>query len=361
VEPFEPDYRNVVAAATNRRPVRLPIYEHLINVESMERIRGKPFDARPDGPAADRRRFFESFCGFWREMTYDTVSFEVCVTEVLPGGGALIGERAGPIQTRADFEKYPWDELPGLFWDRAGPRLEALAEALPPGMKAVGGVGNGPFEISEDLVGFESLCYIQADDPPLLGELYRRIGDLLVGLWSTLLERFGEVFAVCRVGDDMGFKTATLVSPETLIAHVVPQYRRVIDVVHRAGRPFLWHSCGKIFDVMDEMIAAGIDAKHSNEDAIAPFDEWIGRYGRRIGLFGGIDTDRLCRMDPGDVYDFVLEAGERFRRTARGFALGSGNSIPPYVPPEGYLAMVRAARELRRRERACGAGEQVSR
>ena len=101
---------------------------------------------------------------------------------------------------------------------------------------------------------------------------------------------------------------------------------------------------------MDAWIDAGINAKHSNEDCIAPYDEWIERYSDRIGLFGGIDTDRLCRMKPDDLYEFVLESGTRFRKNANGYALGSGNSIPEYVPTEGYLAMVRAAHEIRRRE-----------
>jgi uroporphyrinogen decarboxylase len=112
----------------------------------------------------------------------------------------------------------------------------------------------------------------------------------------------------------------------------------------------LQHSCGKIFPIMDQWIAAGINAKHSNEDAIAQYDEWIARYGDRIGLFGGIDTDRLCRMQPDDVYAFVLQEGTRFRATAKGYALGSGNSIPDYVPVEGFLAMIRAAQEIRRCE-----------
>ena len=191
---------------------------------------------------------------------------------------------------------------------------------------------------------------MQADDPELFADVYRSIGDLLVTLWSEFLPRFGDDFPVCRIGDDMGFKTGTLLAPRMLIDHVVPQYRRLIEIVHAAARPFLLHSCGRIFDLMEDLMAAGIDAKHSNEDAIAPFDEWIERYGRRIGLFGGVDTDHLCRMKPDDVYRFVLEQGERFRRTAAGFALGSGNSIPEYVPTDGYMAMIRAAQELRRRE-----------
>lgn len=347
---FVPDYRHVVDAALNRRPRRLPFYEHIVGVDTMEAIAGRAFGSLLGGDAADRREFFRQFAGFFRDHGYDTVSFEVCVTEILPGGGALMAERPGVIRSRADLDAYPWDDLPRLFWETAEPRLDALAAVLPPGMKAVGGVGNGVFEISEDLAGFADLCYLEADDPEAFAELYRRIGDLLAALWRRLVARHGDLFCVCRTGDDMGFKSQTLLAPATLLAHVVPQYRRLAGIVHAAGRPYLLHSCGCIFDIMEPLIATGIDAKHSNEDVIAPFDAWIERYGGRIGLFGGIDTDRLCRMTPDAVHAFVLEEAARFRRMARGYALGSGNSIPGYVPPEGYLAMLRAGEELRRRE-----------
>lgn len=345
---YQPDYRHFEAVMRNVRPSRLPLYEHLINVGSMEQILGEPF--APQVGAADLRRFFEQYCGFYRRMTYDTVSFEVCVTGILPGGGALLGERSGPIQSRQDFEAYPWDDLPRLFWEAATPRFQALHDAMPAGMKAVGGVGNGVFEISEDLVGFQQLCYMQVDDPELFADLYCRIGGLLAELWTMFLARHADDVVACRIGDDMGFKTGTLLAPRTLLTHVIPQYRRIIRIIHGAGKPFLLHSCGCIFALMAAFVETGIDAKHSNEDAIAPFDEWIDRYGDRLALIGGIDTDRLCRMSPEDVYEFVLEEGTRFRRTARGYALGSGNSIPEYVPPAGYLAMVRAVQELRRRE-----------
>ncbi|MBN1555057.1 MAG: hypothetical protein JXA11_09940 [Phycisphaerae bacterium] len=348
--PFEPDYRHVVTAIENRKPVRLPLYEHYINDESIEGISGRRVVGLLDGDQADRREYFTQFCGFWREMTYDTVSYEVCTSNTMPGAGALIGERAGVIRNRADFDAYPWDDLPRIYWETAGPRFDTLRECLPPGMKAVGGVGNGVFETSEDIVGYQQLCYMQADDPELFAELYVRIGDFLLNVWSTLLERYSDVFAVCRIGDDMGFKTATLLSPRTLLRHVVPQYRRMIARIHQAKKRFLLHSCGNIFAIMDGLIDAGIDAKHSNEDAIAPFDEWIERYNDKIALVGGVDTDRLCRMSPADVYEYTLDQGRRYRSMAKGFILGSGNSIPPYVPKEGYLAMIRAAQTLREEE-----------
>ena len=157
---------------------------------------------------------------------------------------------------------------------------------------------------------------------------------------------------MCRIGDDLGFKASLLTIPQTVREHVLPQYKRLIDLIHSYGKPFLWHSCGNIFEVMDDFIALGIDAKHSNEDAIAPFDEWIDKYGDRIGLLGGFDMVFLGTRSPGEVYDAVVEAGTRFRAKANGYALGSGNSIPEYVPVDNYLAMVRGAQEIRKREAA---------
>jgi uroporphyrinogen decarboxylase len=351
---FTPDYRHMLDVVGNRRPNRLPIYEHLINVGFMEQATDSRFGELAAGDDADLAAFFDHYCRFFRDMTYDTVSYEVCITEILPGGGALLGEHPGPIQTRADFERYPWEALSELFWAAAERRFGALAAAMPPGMKALGGVGNGAFEISEDLVGYEHLAYMSIDDPELYRDLYLRIGDLMVTIWREFLERWRDLFAICRVGDDLGYKVSTLVSPEVIRSHVVPQYRRVISLVHGAGRPFLWHSCGNIFAIMDDMIDAGIDAKHSNEDVIAPFDTWIDRYGEQIGLLGGVDVDILCREDPQTVFERVVDMGRRFRKSARGYALGSGNSIPDYVPVEGYLAMIRAGQALRREEAFAG-------
>jgi uroporphyrinogen decarboxylase len=347
---FQPDYNHLVDVLRNKRPARLPLYEHIISPVIMERILGIQFNDLLRGDITDLREFFSNYCDFFKKMTYDTVSFEVCIVSILPDSGAILGGRPGPIQSRSDFEKLPWDELPRRYWELAERQFDMLIECLPAGMKAVGGVGNGVFEISEDLVGFQYLAYMMVDDPVLFRDLLRKIGDLMANIWETFLARYSDHFAVCRFGDDLGFKTNTLVSPKIIREHIIPQYRRIIDLVHQANRPFLWHSCGNIFRVMDDVIEIGIDGKHSNEDVIAPFDKWISLYGDRIGLLGGIDVDLLCIKPPEEIFATVAEMGRKFRRSALGYALGSGNSIPDYVPVEGYLAMVRAAQQIRRDE-----------
>lgn len=57
--------------------------------------------------------------------------------------------------------------------------------------------------------------------------------------------------------------------------------------------------------------------------------------------WGGIDMDYVCRADPKDVYNRSLAMLEK--TGGKGYALGTGNSIPEYVPYEGYFAMIAAA------------------
>ena len=51
-----------------------------------------------------------------------------------------------------------------------------------------------------------------------------------------------------------------------------------------------------------------------------------------------------------EIFDVVVDLGRRFRQKINGYALGSGNSIPEFVPLEGYMAMIRAAQALRAEE-----------
>jgi uroporphyrinogen decarboxylase len=343
---FQPNYRYLVQAAENRQPDRYPLYEHIISDEVMEVILGVRFAHLASGDQSDRREYMRSYIRFFREMGYDTVSFERLVSAILPGSGALYAHAPGCIRTREDCEHYPWAELTERFFAAYETDYRLLAEELPPGMKAVGGPGNGVFECVQDLVGYEPLCYIAADDPELYGELFARVGGTLAAIWERFLPQFGDAYAVCRMGDDLGFRSGTLLSPEDIRRHILPQYRRIVELVHGQGKPFLLHSCGNIFGVMEEIIATGIDAKHSNEDAIAPFSVWLERYGGRIGNFGGVDTDVLCQLPETEIRVYVRRVVAEAAGHG-GVAFGSGNSIPEYVPPEGYLAMVSEVRRLR--------------
>jgi hypothetical protein len=346
---FLPDHKNLLQVLLNRRPSRLPVYEHHIDAPFISKVIGENLDPSGIRPC-ELTDYYKKVIGFWKDMTYDGFDFEAAICDILPGHGAIIGGISGPIQTRDDFKKYPWKEIPLIFRQTYSPHFEAIRKTLPTGMKAYGGCGYGIFEASRDLVGYEPLCLMQFMDPDLFRDLFIKIGDLWVELWTWVIRNYSDIYVFFRMGDDLGYKTSTLLDPEIIRQHILPQYKRIIDLIHSSGKKFLLHSCGNIFPVMKDIIALGIDAKHSNEDQIAPFSEWIEKYSDRIGLFGGFDLNLFLSNKPDVVYQNVLEQGLMFRQKANGYGLGSGNSIPEYIPVDSYLAMIEAVKEIRRIE-----------
>ena len=344
----ESNYRFFLEAMRNQRPERMPIYEHHIDAGFIEKATGHPMTALLDGTTAEKKVFFQRYVDFWQNCGYDIVTFERGIPLACPGSGAL-REHADPvIRTPEDVEAYPWDRIADWYFEQNAEYFELFAEEVlkRDNIRGVGGPGYGIFETVQDLVSYMELCYLIYDEPEMVESLFGHVTELYVQIWSRFLRDYAAPYCVCRMGDDLGFKSQTLLPHEEIRRLVIPGYRKVVDLVHASGRPFLLHSCGKIFDIMEDLISTGIDAKHSNEDDIAPFHEWVVRYGDRICNLGGIDMNVLC-----------LETPEQIRRRVRttieenigfgGFGLGCGNSIPDYIPVEGFFAMNEAANEFR--------------
>ena len=345
---FTPDYNNIVDAAYNKKPARVPLYDHNISDGIIERITGKPFNYGNIKSLEDRRAYLRQSCEFYRDMGYDTVTYERCICPHLPNGGALLSHAVGAIRSREEFDKYPFEAVKDIYFMHYFEELELLREVMPEGMKAIGGVGNGVFEIVQDLTGYIDLCYIMSDDRQLYEDLFNTVSDMMYGIWEKFMKEFSDIFCVLRFGDDLGFNTQTLIPVDDIKKLIVPNYRRFTDLVHAYNKPFLLHSCGNIFDVMDDLIEKSkINSKHSNEDNIAPFSEWVERYGDRIGNFGGIDTDVYCGADMDEVIKQTKTVLDLADNKNGGIAIGSGNSIPDYVSIERYLKVAQTVREHR--------------
>jgi uroporphyrinogen decarboxylase len=295
---------------------------------------------------ASQGAYLGNFVEFWYRMGYDFVRFEqglgfdirrTLASDTAAGSDrqrAWLDEHHGAIQSWADFEAYPWPAVEQM--DFAS--FEYIDSHLPEGMGLITCHAGGMFEHLSQIMSLEGLCLALYDQPDLVRAVADRVGNLLVAFYRHLLD-LEHVVAIFQ-GDDMGFRTSTLVAPEALRTYVLPWHERFAALAHGHGVPYFLHSCGNVEAIMEDLIVrAGIDGKHSFEDAILPVEEFQARYGDRIAVLGGVDVDILAAGTPELVRQrtrTLIEAcGPRGR-----YAVGSGNSIPSYVPVENYLAMV---------------------
>jgi len=251
-------------------------------------------------------------------------------------------ETSGPIQSWEDFEKYLWPKPEDVSYHA----LEYLNAVVPEGMKISVVIG-GVFENASWLMGLESFAYALHDQPDLVAALCQRVGELTVAAAGTAvtIDNVGMVF----LGDDMGYKTATVISPADLRRYVLPQQKRIADAVHAAGRLFALHSCGNLESIMDDLIGdVGVDGKHSFEDVIMPVEEVYRRWGGRTAILGGVDMDLLASGSEEQVRARTRQILELCGVAGTGYCLGTGNTVANYVPVANYLAMLDEGRRWNR-------------
>lgn len=334
--------RFLKAILTDYQPPRPPVVEYIVDpavIRSvLERMGRRWVDAGPDRQS--QAAHWDNYIAFWHHMGYDYVRLEISMPFPRPSRPGGIGGRTfdetgrGPIGSWGDLAGYAWPKPEDVdLWP-----LEYIGGNLPEGMGLITCHAGGPFEFLAKLMGYETLCLSLYDQPELVSAVAERIGQLMVGYYRRLLELPGLI--ALWQGDDMGFRSGTLIAPGDLRRWILPWHKRFAEMAHAAGMPYLLHSCGDVTAIMEELIEeVGIDAKHSFEDAIMPAAEFKRRYGRRIGTLGGVDVDVLARRDPPEIRRYVRRLIDDCAAGGR-FAVGSGNSIPDYVPPENYLTMM---------------------
>ena len=336
----EPDFTQLLRVLRREEPHRPTLFEFFLNDRLYEKLAGKKISPEMEWIAYERVRF-----AAYPRAGYDYVTVKVPGFEFPHGEqahDASVSQNEGAmISDRASMEAYPWIEAEKARYDW----LEELAQYLAPGMKMVIWGPGGVLENAIALVGYENLCLLIMDDPDFAMELFANIG--------SRLERYYQITAAydfvgaCISNDDWGFKTQTLFSPRAMRQFVFPWHKRIVEQIHAAGKPAILHSCGNFLKVLDDIVDdMQFDARHSYEDTIMPVEEAYEDHHHRLAILGGIDVDFVCRAPIETIEERCRQMLARVRGRG-GYALGTGNSVPAYVPDEGYFAMIRTALQMR--------------
>jgi uroporphyrinogen decarboxylase len=351
-------YERMMTAVRRGCPDRVPVWELIINRPVIEAL-------APHLVTPDRRSRYEwgSQGGFLLQTDFveeedldgitvfedgqvewlgpDTYRDEWGITwRVAPSGIPYCAKH--PIRQESDLDGYrPPDP-------NAPHRLKSLEMAVErfKGRRCIVFLSHDAFEFSHYLRGMENLLMDYALDPGFV----HRMARLVMGYKRRVLERAAETGAdVLCTGDDYAHNRAPIMSPHHFEQFVLPYLKESVQAAAEAGLPFLKHTDGCLWPILDMIVEAGIDVLDPIEP-VAGMD--IGRvkqlYGDRIALAGNVDCSHLL---PYGTTDDVIEAVKETLAKGGadgGLVLASSNSIHPTVKPENYRAMVEAARRYGR-------------
>jgi hypothetical protein len=183
-----------------------------------------------------------------------------------------------PLEDLSAMDRFPWPkaDIASRFRDTPNHLAQAGDKYV------VAGIFMVLWERIHTLHGFERTLEDLHLNRSGIEELADRILDYHIGIIDQLAARFpGRIHGISMT-DDQGSQQGMFISPRMWREVFLPRYRRLFDAIHRHGMHAWIHSCGKVNDVVELYIEAGLDSVNLQQPRALGIEEMGRRYQGRI-------------------------------------------------------------------------------
>lgn len=199
------------------------------------------------------------------------------------------------------------------------------------------------FERMRGLMGFEELMVAPYTQPEGLQALLDLLADLeiaVINQWA----RIGDVDAY-MTWDDWGLQTSLQMNPLTFRQYYKPRYARIVEAAHQGGMHYIWHNCGYIMDMIEDMIEIGVDVLQLDQPRLMGYRELADRFGGRMCFWNTADIQWSATQDlpESEIKAEVAKMVKAFNRFDGGFmARQYADATDIEMPPERDVAIYEA-------------------
>jgi len=341
--PYPPDFDRLRKTLLLQQADRIPVMELGIDESIMAHFLGRPVMT------------LEDRIDFFRCAGYDYIklspSIDMNPAGLVPAGGFRHSEASGQDKARkwgsegkgiiSTWEAFEQFQFPCVRDEMFLP-FEQAERLLPPGMRVIGQYGD-IFTFTWEFMGFETFCFACVEDEELVEAVFSRIGAIVYALFERMAQF--DVVGGLFYSDDIAYQTGLMAAPAVFDKYLFPWMKKIGQLCAQRGFPFIYHSDGKMWEVMEALLATGVTALQPIEPKAWDILEVKRRYGDRLALIGNVDVDLLARGTAQAVAaetKRLIDVGG----PGGGYCVGSGNTVPNYVRPENYRAMLETAWEF---------------
>ena len=144
--------------------------------------------------------------------------------------------------------------------------------------------------------------------------------------------------------DDVAFKTGLFIPPKIFKEMWVPRMARIFEPAVNAGVPAMFHSDGKIDDIVDDLIEMGVDCLNPMDPSGVDYADYKKRFGNSLCLSGNVNVELLSKDTPEDIAADVKKHMD-ILKPGYGYVIACSHSIVNYIPHENVIAYFNAIHE----------------
>lgn len=258
-------------------------------------------------------------------------------------GGSAKGEVHTPVLAS-------WDELDDLpipdYEDSS--RYEHMKEVFsqPTDKFRLAHIGGWIFDNARYLRKMEVYFLDMAMYPEELKKLHSKVAQV----YEAKIHGAGNAGADgIMIGEDMGTQNGLLFSPEMFRGFFKQEYKRLLDIAHGYGMKVLMHSCGRNWEIIDDLIECGIDCFQFDQPALYDMPALAAKFREhKVALWSPTDIQRV--LPTGDR-DFIESETRRMLDTFVGCLITknypdlAGIGVKPEWDMWAYDVIARRARD----------------
>lgn len=156
----------------------------------------------------------------------------------------------------------------------------------------IAGLPGMPFSIMRTMRGMENFLADVMLEEAFILTLGERVADFL----EEIIAGYGEIGVdAVMFWEDWGTQTSLLISPKIWRRIFKPWFQRISKKANDYDLRLIMHSCGYIYEIMEDLIELKIDALQLDQPALFGIDRLSAEFGGRIAFYSPVDIQKTMQ------------------------------------------------------------------
>ena len=207
----------------------------------------------------------------------------------------------------------------------------------------------GILELGCWMCGYDDFLMRMAADPDFVRRFFDKVFAIQMAVSEPYYAVLGPHTDLTTSGDDFGSQGGPLISPRMFDRFIAPYFAaRIARTKQLTGGYFWHHSCGSVYDLLDQFVACGVDILNPVQTSATKMEpeRLKAAFGDRVVFWGGVDVQRfLPAARPDEVRSRVRELAAVLGRDG-GYVMAPAHEMQDDIPAENIIAWVEAMRSL---------------
>jgi uroporphyrinogen decarboxylase len=201
----------------------------------------------------------------------------------------------------------------------------------------------GILELGCWMCGFDDFLLKMLMEPDFVRYFFEKVLEIQLRVIDQYYTVLGPYIDLTTSGDDFGMQRAPLISPEMFADLIAPYFAERINRTKEIADCYYWHhSCGSVADLLDQIIACGVDILNPVQTSATGMEPQSlkERFGDQIVFWGAVDVQKFLPFaQPSEVSGHIKFLADTLGKKG-GYVMAPAHEIQEDVPVENIAAWV---------------------